>query len=608
MVVPSQDPGPATATGGSRKGVVRALHDWARLTGGAVGLLVALLLVLLAVELSVLRPRVDHILDATLVVRDGHEAMADQQVGLRGFLLSGDERYLESFERGRTELARLTPRAADLLSTGGRTGALYLEMRIAQEAWIEGWALPALASARGDAVAPPDLEEDKARFDEYRASYEGLLDRLVRDRRAAVDARGALLVLTIVLSGAIVLTSGVIAMRQAARLRRSIGTGLDALLHRLERIRGGHLDPEPALAGPAELEAIAAGLEQTAASLARARAEADGREAEIAARNRRQAQVLQLAREVSGSLSMRYVLRGVCLHASTVADGARVVVWLLRDDQVTLDAHADSEGPDLQPLGLQPTSLGTGPVGVAGATGRPSGGGQESLAIPMIVGARVLGVLELTGPEVVGLSSDAAATLETLALHAAGAIGAALLHEVTEQTAVTDVLTGLPNRRKLDADLARECEASRRYGRPLSLLMVDVDHFKAYNDAYGHQAGDVALQSLAGVLGRGLRGTDDAYRYGGEELALILRETPPDEAGALAERLRSAVERHFAAAGEPRPVTISVGVAGSPQHASTPSELIAAADQALYEAKRSGRNRVVVIDQGAGAPRADSPR
>jgi diguanylate cyclase (GGDEF)-like protein len=187
---------------------------------------------------------------------------------------------------------------------------------------------------------------------------------------------------------------------------------------------------------------------------------------------------------------------------------------------------------------------------------------------------------------------DVPAALETLAVHAATAIEAARLHEQTAHLAATDALTGLPNRRQLEADLALEATASARYQRPFALLMIDVDHFKAYNDEFGHQAGDVALQSVATVLSSGLRSTDLAYRFGGEEFALILRETSAAAATVLADRLRAAVEHRFAGPGERRAITVSVGVAGLPDHGPTPALLVEAADQALYAAKGAGRNRV----------------
>ncbi len=150
-------------------------------------------------------------------------------------------------------------------------------------------------------------------------------------------------------------------------------------------------------------------------------------------------------------------------------------------------------------------------------------------------------------------------------------------------------MTGLLNHRMFQQKLAEEFERSGRYHTSLSLMLVDVDKFKQFNDTYGHPAGDQVLKQVATVLQSAARGTDWVARYGGEEFVLILPET--NEAGALeaAERIRSAIEE---AAWPNRPVTISVGVASMRLNTDSPAMLIAEADQAMYVSKEFGRNRV----------------
>jgi len=176
-------------------------------------------------------------------------------------------------------------------------------------------------------------------------------------------------------------------------------------------------------------------------------------------------------------------------------------------------------------------------------------------------------------------------------------------HELAEansrlaQLAVTDGLTGLYNHRHFHERLALEVERSARNGLPLSLLMIDVDHFKHYNDHHGHPAGDEVLRLAARLLSEGRRANDVVARYGGEEFGVILVDTAKFTAAKLAERLRERVATHpFAHAGD-QPLgqlSISVGVATFPDDAPDSESLIRSADTALYAAKHAGRNRAVL--------------
>ncbi|MBV1789611.1 diguanylate cyclase [Marinobacterium sp. D7] len=167
----------------------------------------------------------------------------------------------------------------------------------------------------------------------------------------------------------------------------------------------------------------------------------------------------------------------------------------------------------------------------------------------------------------------------------------------------TDDLTGLYNRREFDRILTNEIGRGARYGKPLSLIMCDIDHFKRFNDSYGHQAGDQALRAVAATFRAGLREVDQACRYGGEELALILPECDAGGACMTAERVRQAVEALKIRLEDGREVrvSLSLGVATYPEHGGSYETLLQSADGALYQAKQQGRNRVVVWrDSGMG--------
>jgi two-component system, cell cycle response regulator len=174
----------------------------------------------------------------------------------------------------------------------------------------------------------------------------------------------------------------------------------------------------------------------------------------------------------------------------------------------------------------------------------------------------------------------------------------ALEHARTRRLASTDGLTEVYNHRTFHERLAQEIARANRYSRPLSLLMIDVDHFKLYNDTYGHPQGDIVLHDLARLLREMSRTSDTVARCGGEEFAVILPETDSIGAQQIGQRLREQVERHLFPGKEIMPggaLTISVGVA---THAPAGSKdaLLQAADTALYTAKREGRNRVCVAE------------
>jgi diguanylate cyclase (GGDEF)-like protein len=171
-----------------------------------------------------------------------------------------------------------------------------------------------------------------------------------------------------------------------------------------------------------------------------------------------------------------------------------------------------------------------------------------------------------------------------------------VVHELTELS-LRDPLTGLYNRRGFTERLLEEVARARRYGAPLSLIMVDIDHFKRVNDTHGHSVGDIAIGHVARQLTKDRRVSDIAARYGGEELILLLPHTPRDGAYSLAERLRYQIEHAPFRAGEIQDhLTVSIGVAVYERAMREPSDLVEAADKAMYKSKREGRNRVSLAE------------
>jgi diguanylate cyclase (GGDEF)-like protein len=172
------------------------------------------------------------------------------------------------------------------------------------------------------------------------------------------------------------------------------------------------------------------------------------------------------------------------------------------------------------------------------------------------------------------------------------------LHETVERQAVTDELTGLSNRRRFQETMSVEVERSKRFGQELGLVMLDIDDFKAVNDNYGHQQGDIVLREVAKILRASSREIDEPARYGGEELAVVLPGTDLEGAHNLAERVREGIEALRLPilgdeSAEPLRITASFGAAALPVSATDVRGLVAAADEALYQAKRAGKNRTI---------------
>jgi diguanylate cyclase (GGDEF)-like protein len=179
------------------------------------------------------------------------------------------------------------------------------------------------------------------------------------------------------------------------------------------------------------------------------------------------------------------------------------------------------------------------------------------------------------------------------------------LFESTERELLADPLTGLANRRFLEGILLRELRRAHRSKLPVSLVFADIDHFKRVNDTYGHKVGDEVLQHVAGAMLAGVRTTDFAVRYGGEEFVILLPETRRDDAQQVADKLRSTIAQTIVEStsrpGVTLKCTISAGLAAYPVDCGSGEELILKADRALYYAKRHGRNRVVTVTE-ADAP------
>jgi diguanylate cyclase (GGDEF)-like protein len=505
------------------------------------------------------QPAVTAYRNALLSTLRAHEAMLDQETALRGYLTTGDAHFLQPYHAGRTELTR-ADQGLQTLTDHRRLAPLVVAVEVAQARWQDAWADAAASPSTREALTTAPqlnafLDRGKSLFDGYRRANDALetaVNQAMNDARARVNA-------TVAATGVAEVAIAVFVMVIAMLRRRQVGG------YALRR-------------------------EQVAL-----------------AQSERLRQVLTLAREVAGSLNLRYVLDAVMATSRAVGGFDRVRVWLLDDEATVLTLTVDS-GVRRRHGEEETVDVGSGVVGRAAGDARVTtdDGEDPTVAVPMIVGARVVGVIEGRGEGASAPKPDTLEVLEMLAVHAATAIEAARLHGRTTELALIDPLTRLANRRRLEDDLRLEVERVLRYGNPLSIIMIDLDHFKQLNDSHGHQRGDDALQEVARIVTDNLRSTDTGYRYGGEELAVLVRDCAAAAAADLAERLRALIEHRFSGPGGLM-VTASFGVAQMAPRGMTVSGLVEAADKALYAAKRDGRNRVVVADlSGGGAAMATS--
>jgi diguanylate cyclase (GGDEF)-like protein len=223
---------------------------------------------------------------------------------------------------------------------------------------------------------------------------------------------------------------------------------------------------------------------------------------------------------------------------------------------------------------------------------------DELLWIPLYSEDRLLGCLSVEEP-----SNGKSPTLETIrsleifANQAVTAIESARSYDEAREQSIRDSLTGAYNHRHFQEVLQRELGRAERLGRPLTVLMLDIDDFKSINDRFGHPVGDAILQGIVAEIRNEVRGDMDLLaRYGGDEFAVVLPETPPGEAVLVAERVRRRVdERLFRMpdSGQMLRATVSIGVATYPDDAGEKADLVEKADAALYRAKRGGKNAVV---------------
>jgi diguanylate cyclase (GGDEF)-like protein/PAS domain S-box-containing protein len=231
---------------------------------------------------------------------------------------------------------------------------------------------------------------------------------------------------------------------------------------------------------------------------------------------------------------------------------------------------------------------------------------ESYVCMPIHGQGQVLGLFHVAidvSPRTRRPEQDAELRLRAMTDRVGPALANLKLRDTLREMALRDALTGLYNRRYLEDAFSRELHRGERNGKPVSIVMIDIDHFKRFNDQHGHDAGDFVLSAVARAISNNIRPSDIACRYGGEELAIVLPETTLECARDRAEEMRRAIrETNLTHLGQTLPgPTASFGVAVYPEHGTKPADLLKAADQALYRAKHEGRDRVCVAGKSAPA-------
>ncbi len=356
---------------------------------------------------------------------------------------------------------------------------------------------------------------------------------------------------------------------------------------------------------PVDVDVMLAAIEQ---ALAVQRLRRDRDDALTALEKRvQQLETLQaIGRALTASLDLNQVLTYVVEAAVrlTSAGGGQLFLLEERSHQLLLRAARGSDDAAAQPVSQpaedvfaahvlqtnQPLFYPPGPPGKTRALGHPA------LYVPLRSRDHLLGVLSVDNRASQRMFTTAdIGPLTTLADYAAIAIANGRLFAEVQLQSMTDSLTGISNRRHFFALAGREFQRAIRFGRPLSAIMVDIDHFKQVNDTHGHAVGDQVIVEVARLCQTSIRAIDVLGRYGGEEFALVLPETDAHGACQLAERLRRRiVGTPINTQAGPLPITASLGVASTQIAADDVNALIANADGALYAAKQAGRNRVAL--------------
>ncbi len=534
-------------------------------------------------------------------------ALLDGEIGLRGYLATGDSRLLGSYYRSPQAEADAIRNTLDNLDPADRelAEAPIARLQGMVRAWHEEVADPLIRQrSRGSILdLKQTLEKEKASFEAIREASEALLRLLDGRDNARLSEVEASLKTARTLSIIAMVMVFVLGLWVSRKILRKVA---DPLVELADAARLGSGFPEPeSIHSVREVEVLSQALFDLDVRI-RDRERTLRQDQEEAQTVRDFTDLVQrIDREEDLLAALEQALR-----RNLDADVVQIFLRPAEGDGLEARTPMLPSGETLQHRVLENAMLcramqkggavqldAKAPTACICSLGVPGKGSY--LCVPLVASGQVMGLVNLQARR----PGHFTLRLQRIAEACISVVASALQYlralDLAQEQAIRDGLTGTLNRRFLDEVLLKEADQAIRRKDSLSALMLDIDHFKKFNDTFGHEAGDEVLRVFARCLREQVRTGDVVARYGGEEFSVLLPHTSHDEALALAERLRKKVETlHLPEPEFPKGcrVTVSIGAATLPDHASEGEGLLSAADKALYAAKAGGRNRV----QGAG--------
>ena len=532
-------------------------------------------------------------------------ALLDQQTGLRGYVLTGTDSFLQPYRLGlRAEEGALTLLLAD--ADHAVLQAAAREVDVAAQEWRDLRALPQIAL-----VESGDLEAAQAQvasgtgmqFDVVRGAI-GRVDVAIGEIRAdaIADVDASRQLINSLIAGAVVIFSVGLLGGGWWAFRR-IALPLDELVSTAEALARG----EPVRFVARRDDEIG----QLAVTLERLQTTAQQRYESAAAIAASSTIFNRLSELVSYAEDEDAVVRAGVAAMERLVPNRGGEVLLVNPSFDQLRVHSAWGEVDTVIDGRMPVDRPRACPGIRRNAVHVTRSAMDAfsltceihplrsgslLCVPMISHNEVIGVVHLERVEEDAFGEEETHAAARIAEQVALAMANLRLMHQMERQAMTDPLTGLANARSFDPVMDRELAIARREGQPVAVIMLDLDHFKQFNDAHGHPAGDEALRAFARTLRGTVRETDLGARYGGEEFAVLLRNTGLADARDVAEKLRAAIEMTPIEIGPNRfaRITASLGVSASDVHGTDRIQLMRVADAALYAAKDGGRNRVAI--------------